>query len=486
MDEQRVTPRKSSKRKRKTDVKMDENLPIITIVLTAENHLGYIASEYVPQKQEELQQRLRRCFQQVVDFAIEQGVDLFIQAGDLFDTVNPDEIDRSFVASRLRELQQAGVRVFAVGGMHDTPGEVGAVQPSANEQGSVPVYQDIHLAPQESYAHLGALDYFAPHSGELEPVFVDIRGVQVGICGLNVTAVQHGNPLASVRVPDAFARAELPLLIMHGPIEALSFTTSISTPQLDTHTEISQASIENQTTFRVILAGYHHTYHHLRLGQCDLIVAGTTQQLDFKAADTFITDHEMVDGLRSAEREKTLISGSEPGFIFIGLAADGVRWCKHMPVDALEQRRIELHTNEIWLSEDVQEQEIIDDAVSVPAQRIIDHLKPLCSKDALVYVRLEGKLSRDQYHQLDLQQVRQFGDENCFALAIDESGLEIVAEKPEGQSLSETELPEQKRLSAREELIALADEWIAAASAEQEKKALRATKEELLAIMDSR
>jgi hypothetical protein len=46
--------------------------------------------------------------------------------------------------------------------------------------------------------------------------------------------------------------------------------------------------------------------------------------------------------------------------------------------------------------------------------------------------------------------------------------------------------PGFERLSAREELIALTDELIAAAGAEPEKIALRATKEELLAVMDSR
>jgi hypothetical protein len=41
-----------------------------------------------------------------------------------------------------------------------------------------------------------------------------------------------------------------------------------------------------------------------------------------------------------------------------------------------------------------------------------------------------------------------------------------------------------ERFSPREELVALADEWIAATNDEQEKKALRATKEELLAALD--
>src|SRR5438445_12229499 len=94
---------------------------VITIVLTADNHLGYAAPGQSPRKREERQQRLRHAFQQATDFAIVQGVDLFIQAGDLFDTTMPDERDRSFVAERLAQLKQAGVQAFALGGVHDTP-----------------------------------------------------------------------------------------------------------------------------------------------------------------------------------------------------------------------------------------------------------------------------------------------------------------------------------------------------------------------------
>ncbi len=50
------------------------------------------------------------------------------------------------------------------------------------------------------------------------------------------------------------------------------------------------------------------------------------------------------------------------------------------------------------------------------------------------------------------------------------------------QEVMATEIGE--RLSPREELVVLADEWIAAASDEQEKRALQATKEELLLVMN--
>jgi DNA repair exonuclease SbcCD nuclease subunit len=80
-----------------SDLTLDDSPPrdgVVTVVLTADNHLGYMGFGQHPRKREERQQRLRHAFQQATDFAIVQGVDLFIQAGDLFDTTMPDERDR--------------------------------------------------------------------------------------------------------------------------------------------------------------------------------------------------------------------------------------------------------------------------------------------------------------------------------------------------------------------------------------------------------
>src|SRR5579883_633662 len=159
---------------------------ILTIVFTADNHLGSVAFGVPPQKREQRAQRLRRAFQQATDFAIGQGVDFFIQGGDLFDTPTPDERDRSFVAERLAQLKQASVRALAVGGFHDTPLAADSQQ----------------LAPQQSYARLGALHYFAPadpSTQSLEPLFLTIRGMLVGIAGLGAGAAT-GDPLAHLKV----------------------------------------------------------------------------------------------------------------------------------------------------------------------------------------------------------------------------------------------------------------------------------------------
>lgn len=400
---------------------------VITIVLTADNHLGYTTLAQHPRKREECRQQLRHAFQMATDFAVSQGVDLFIQAGDLFDTASPNERERSFVAERLAQLRQVGIRTFALGGVHDTPAGAHAAS------------DEVAPAPQISFARLGALHYFAPGahaaSSELEPVVIDVRGVRVGICGLGIVAGQKGDPLLHLRVQDDIERATISLLILHAPIEGLATGSSLP----DVRGQVSRASIANQSAFRYILAGYHHSYLRQHIGHCDVIVAGATQRFDFGDPD------------------------SNPGFVFLGLAADGIRWCNHIAVDSQPLRRLVVDTSELWPD---------------GTERVIEQLRPLCDPHTLVQLRFEGMLTRGQYHQLDFNQIRRYGEEHCFALVIDDSTLSLLPD----QEAASVEIGE--RLSLREELETLAREWVAAAQDEQEKKALQATKEELLAALD--
>ena len=438
---------------------------VITIVLTADNHLGYTAPGQHPRKREEQRQRQRHAFQQATDFAVGQGVDLFLQAGDLFDTPRPDEQDRSFVAARLAQLKQAGIRVFALGGVHDTPAEAHSMLGDA----AVP-------APQLSYASLGALHYFSPNNSvatplvgvpspsnhpqehhetqrqtghpqgaSLQPVMLDIRGMLVGIGGLGVVAGQQGDPLAHAQIDNDIERATISLLLLHAPIEGMTNGTSA----LDTQAQISRASITSQSAFRYILSGYHHAFTRLSIGRSEVIVAGATQHIHFDDPD------------------------GESGFVFLGIAAGGVRWCRHIAVDGVQLRRLVIPVAELW-----------PDETSDPTAHILDQLRPLCAEDAMVQLRLEGELTRQRYHQLDLNQLRCYGQEHAFSLAIDDSAVTFLPDAEaisRAQSIAFSASDIEERLSPRDELIRLADEWIAVAEDEQEQQALVATKEELLA-----
>ena len=76
------------------------------------------------------------------------------------------------------------------------------------------------------------------------------------------------------------------------------------------------------------------------------------------------------------------------------------------------------------------------------------------------------------------QQQRQKDAITVVLTADDESALVLQP----AQEVIATEIGE--RLSPREELVTLADEWISATSDDREKRALQATKEELLLAMD--
>src|SRR5207237_4274736 len=109
-----------------------------------------------------------------------------------------------------------------------------------------------------------------------------------------------------------------------------------------------------------------------------------------------------------------------------------------------------------------------------PTARILDQLRPLCAEDAMVQLRLEGELIRQRYHQLDLNQLRRYGEEHAFALAIDDSAVTFLPDAEaisRAQSIAFSASDIEERLSPRDELIRLADEWIAGAEDEQEQQA---------------
>ena len=118
----------------------------VRAVVTADNHLNRYHAKMPASRLEERRRWLRRAFRKAVDKAIEIKAEFFLQCGDLFDTVDPRNAERSFVASCLADLRAAGVVALAVGGNHDSPRQ-------STEQGG-------YLAA-DLYARMGGLRLFA-------------------------------------------------------------------------------------------------------------------------------------------------------------------------------------------------------------------------------------------------------------------------------------------------------------------------------------
>ena len=140
---------------------------IIRVILTADNHLSAYSPKLSPTKLAERRRRLGLAFKQVIDAAIERRAHLFIQAGDLFDSVDPRNRERDFVAEQLMRLQSAGTHTFGVSGNHDTPRQ-------KTEQGGFAPQNIYHrlkilLANSKSGERYHKKGHFSPLSGEYQP-----------------------------------------------------------------------------------------------------------------------------------------------------------------------------------------------------------------------------------------------------------------------------------------------------------------------------
>src|SRR5204863_1092897 len=63
-----------------------------------------------------------------------------------------------------------------------------------------------------------------------------------------------------------------------------------------------------------------------------------------------------------------------------------------------------------------------------PADVVIQRLEAVCTEEAMVRLRLEGPLTRDQYRALDVRRIWLYGQHHAFSFEVDESGLFLALE----------------------------------------------------------
>jgi len=78
---------------------------------------------------EEIRGASRRAFDNLIDLAIEEEVDLVLIAGDMYDGVWKDYNTGLFFAGRMGRLAKAGIKVFMVSGNHDAASQITKAMP---------------------------------------------------------------------------------------------------------------------------------------------------------------------------------------------------------------------------------------------------------------------------------------------------------------------------------------------------------------------
>ena len=392
----------------------------VRIVLTADNHLGRHYDRLAPRQMEVRRAWLRRGWEAAVDYALERGAHLFLQAGDLFDTPDPPNAERVAVAEALARLAAAGVGCYAIGGNHDTPRQ-------RTDHGGA--------SPQAVYAGLGGLELLSDR-GRIATRVRAIDGWRVAIGGLtwDPTLPPGADPLAGQTWDVA---ADLRLLLLHHSVEGHIYPGA------------NEPILRRATLARfpadAFLVGHVHHHAHLTLDRRLVVVPGATERMTFGE------------------------SAARPGFVYLELTPGGGEWLEHHAVPCQPRREAAVRVAEL-------EAEREDGDLSTLHAALLRRIEPLCHPETLVRVKLEGTLRRDAYHALDLAAARDFGAARCALFDLHADGLTLADEGlPAAESV---------RLAPREELAACADELVAAAASSAERELLLATRAAVLAAYD--
>jgi predicted phosphodiesterase len=365
-------------------------------VVTGDSHLGRYYDRMPPSRLDQRRRRMRRGLAAAVEHALAQRAHFFLHLGDLFDTVDPRNVEREFVAHQLARLRAAGVTCLAIGGNHDTPR-------MKVDQGG--------YAPQGSFVPLGGLTLFE-ESRTLVPVVFDVPSdgparpagagpapagvVRVAIAGLtpDPNLTPDCDPLdgAAWPVDDGVPQRgeEVRVLLLHQSVEGHVFPGP-SEPIIPT---ASLAGVGTDVCF----LGHIHAPAQFTAGRTAVVAPGATERMSF------------------GDSEHT-------GFVYAELDIAGLAHVQRIPVPS--QPRVEIT---------VQAQDL-ESSPMEPVEYLAQRIDAVADEDAFVRLRLEGPVSRLQYQSLQLREVSAYGAARCFFFDLDPHGLyldgqEAVARGP--------------------------------------------------------
>lgn len=390
------------------------------IIATSDNHLGRYQSHMSTHILEERRKRLRQALGRVIDYAIEEQAHLLVLAGDVFDTPNPRNADRVYLARRLRDLERAGISVVAIGGNHDTPR-------SATEQGGYP--------PLTIYAELEALIFFdqlPPETPVVRPVIFQAGDLRVAVGGFtpNINLSPDRDPLDGLIFDDP--GSDVRVLVVHAPIEGTVY------PEANTAI-ISHSSLEQLKDVDLVIAGDIHQFAFFRVGHRPIVIPGATEWMDYDDCDI------------------------QPGFAVIDIRSRTDITVTHRAISPQPRAKIVIHAYELEADD--------------PTEIVLSRLELETDPDKLVRLVIEGMIPRATYQKLNLTTIEDRARRLFFFFELDLSHL-IVQFSQDGRVVS------APRRSIHDEINAVVDHFLAQASDQDEQEILQATRRELLSALE--
>jgi exonuclease SbcD len=394
----------------------------IRIVATSDNHLGRYYARMPVMTLDKRRWRLRHAFGQVIDYAIANHAHLLVLAGDVFDTPNPRNPDRIYLAKRLRDLERAGVRVVAVGGNHDAPR-------SATEEGG--------YLPLAVYAELDALTFFdqlLPEDPVVRPVVFEIEGLKVAVGGFtpNVNLGPEHDPLENVTFDGQ--GADVRVLVIHAPIEGTVY------PDANT-VVVHRLALERLKEVDLVIVGNAHRFTSFAVDSKRVVIPGSTEWMDY--GDLGVV---------------------KPGFAVIEARSRAEVTVRHEDVPPQPRAEVVVQASELESGD--------------PTEIILARLAPESDPDKLVRLAIDGVIARDVYTRLNLTTVEDHARRLFFFFETDLTRLAVrfsMAGRVTGSP----------RRSIRDEVNAVVSHYVTQTVDPTERKVLEATRQGLLSTLEA-
>jgi DNA repair exonuclease SbcCD nuclease subunit len=372
----------------------------LKIVICSDTHLNAYYAKMRPEQLEKRREYLRNAFKKVVDFAIEEKVDVFLHSGDLFDMPDPRYLELIFVIRQLRRLLEAGIKTYIIGGTHDIP-------KARFEAGGAPgifVLDEIGLAK--------IFRNFYSSQAEV----IDLKGKRVAIAGVSCDPrVRDGNPLDELKFQSD--NSDFTIFMFHYAIEG----------KIPSKYEGAVVPIHwlRQLPADLIIAGHLHPHSHFDLGDKFVIIPGATERFDFG-------------------EEK-----NECGFYYLQLA-DKPK-IEYIKISAQPMQNLEIHS-----------QEILSRPEAERFQYILSRIKEVSHPEKLLKCKLIGPINNEALKGIPFNRIIEEGSSLNFFFDLDWQGLKIEdmvngvnngENKPIEEEIKEAAKAIKEELNIDEELI---------------------------------
>ena len=302
-------------------------------------------------------------FDEVVDFAITERVQLFFITGDIFDKVLPSNESRNFFAEKLKLLNEQNIQVFLIGGNHDVP-KSPIVKPMA-----IDIFNTVDYATV-----FGSRNSFQHKSLQLDNTNISIYGKSFDPLD------DKSNPFLGLNLQDM---SEINIMLIHASYnnnpDLQKFPNKIKYQSFRT-VDAEKSDID------YIALGHFHNHF----------------------IDTLSTG-SIVGNSGSLERFTFREKNEDKGFIFGDITKENIQ-LNFVPVEArkLEIVKINLDTNITNLTE-----------------YITNQLNLLINPELILRIKLNGEITLNQNNELELSSVIRNHYENFFILDIDRTDLAI-------------------------------------------------------------